>query len=49
MPGYSLHAGNVLEPAPRGQQANYRGNPSWYDFGACAVPTDAEGARVSPR
>jgi hypothetical protein len=45
MPGYSLHAGNVLEPAPRGQQANYRGNATWFDFGACAVPTDAEGVR----
>jgi hypothetical protein len=42
--GYTLHAGSVLEPAPRGQQAGFRGNAAWFDFGACAVVTDQEGA-----
>lgn len=43
MGGYALHAGHVVEPVPRGQQALFRGNAAWYDFGANAVPTDAEG------
>ena len=43
MPGYTSHAGAVLEPTPRGQQSNFRGNPAWYDFGASAAPTDHEG------
>ena len=43
MSGYVMHAGAVHEPVPRGQQSNFRGNPSWYDFGAAAVLTDAEG------
>ena len=36
MAGYTMHAGNALEVAPRGQQANYRGNPEW-----CASPADS--------
>ena len=42
--GYTMHAGAVRESSgATGRQLNYRGNPSWYDFGACPVVTDAEG------
>jgi len=42
--GYTVHAGAVRESSgARGQQLNYRGNPEWYDFGACHVATDGEG------
>jgi hypothetical protein len=43
MTGYTMHAGAVLEPTPRGQQSNFRGVPGWFDFGASAAPTDHEG------
>lgn len=44
MSGYTLHAGSIRETnGATGQQANFRGNPAWYDFGACPVVTDAEG------
>ena len=48
MAGYTMHAGHALEVAPRGQQANYRGNPEW-----CASPADSRSApsvnRAPPR
>ena len=44
MSGYTLHAGAVREvTATTGQQFGHRGNPAWFDFGACPVATDAEG------
>jgi hypothetical protein len=44
-----IHAGNTLEPVPRGQQSNFRGNPAWFDFGASCVPTCVEGAHAPRR
>ena len=43
--GYTVHAGAVHESSGgmTSQQLNYRGNPNWYEFGACHVATDGEG------
>ena len=42
--GYTIHAGAVRESSgASGKQLNFRGNPDWFDFGACHVVTDAEG------
>ena len=44
MSGYTVHAGAVRESSgATGKQLNFRGNPEWYDFGACHVVTDGEG------
>ena len=44
MSGYTVHAGAVRESSgATGKQLNFRGNPDWYDFGACHVVTDGEG------